>query len=629
LSLIFFASFSINASPIPEPVLDAQGSIVRILNFDTPAFGYGATYSSGTGYLVDSDKGYILTNEHVISDNDHLLIYFNKWDRPDTLTAYVVYADEERDLAVLTVKEDLSERKALKFADTTSLALGQETFVFGYPATGLDNFEIKLAKGIIGSHVTDSIIQLSAPVNPGNSGGPALNEKGEVIGTIYSKLMLNYDNIGNIRSNRLNFWTLDSADKHMTPKFFTRYFFERDSTDKVIGLADTVNIKGYEIMAKAHKLHVASERVDPDSTYRRALVDEAIKLTEEAIEIDPDNLELRYHYINLLFDAGTLSCGQDTSSTTGGEIEYATKLYDAFDKLEEDINELHRSARGYYYGGWILARRRFNNIINMEEGINCEYWSGVVRNMRTNRLLARLRRAEMDSYIRNGSKPYLLDMSLNNQGSINPFYVGDEYGESENIWSASVGVQSFEQSIGSNTTDFSGSYVGLRYNIFSDSGNNLFYLEGGYSILPELQDERNDIVYQPASSFELWVGGYISYIDWGLNSLGLYRVINNDTEKTVVVEGDAYYRERLAYVGLANPLMEDGQFNEYIYGIGVTFNSSGIGAEGSEGIPFDYQRNLYLRAGYYIEALNLIAVLNIEPFNPLFNRANLNIYFTP
>jgi hypothetical protein len=220
-------------------------------------------------------------------------------------------------------------------------------------------------------------------------------------------------------------------------------------------------------------------------------------------------------------------------------------------------------------------------------------------------------------------------MSLNNQGSINPFYVGDEYGESENIWSASVGVQSFEQSIGSNTTDFSGSYVGLRYNIFSDSGNNLFYLEGGYSILPELQDERNDIVYQPASSFELWVGGYISYIDWGLNSLGLYRVINNDTEKTVVVEGDAYYRERLAYVGLANPLMEDGQFNEYIYGIGVTFNSSGIGAEGSEGIPFDYQRNLYLRAGYYIEALNLIAVLNIEPFNPLFNRANLNIYFTP
>ena len=142
----------------------------------------------GTGILVSED-GYILTNQH-ISGNKYSKCYITLYDGRE-LKANVIWADSDMDLAVLK-----TEMKGLEYAnlgDSNNIRVGESVYAIGNPV-GFE-FQRTVTSGIIsGLNRTvkienekektymEGLIQTDAPINSGNSGGPLINKKGEVIG---------------------------------------------------------------------------------------------------------------------------------------------------------------------------------------------------------------------------------------------------------------------------------------------------------------------------------------------------------------------------------------------------------------------------------------------------------------
>jgi hypothetical protein len=139
----------------------------------------------GSGFIVQSD-GYILTNYHVIKPGNRITVMI-----PDhgQVPARVVGIDEAQDLALLNV--DLHNLPTLPLGPSDSVQVLDPVTVIGYPLANVLGTEISAADGKINAIRHDGgriIFQFDANVNPGNSGGPLLNLKGEVIGVVVAKI---------------------------------------------------------------------------------------------------------------------------------------------------------------------------------------------------------------------------------------------------------------------------------------------------------------------------------------------------------------------------------------------------------------------------------------------------------
>jgi putative serine protease PepD len=141
---------------------------------------------SGTG-IVLNEEGLILTNDHVISEGTSLTVSPGK-SSDLTRTAMVVGADPNQDLALIKVDPSGLGLKALKLVSSSAVEVGDPVYAIGNPY-GLNE---TLTRGIVsalgreiqapdGAPIKDAI-QTDAALNPGNSGGPLLNEQGDVIG---------------------------------------------------------------------------------------------------------------------------------------------------------------------------------------------------------------------------------------------------------------------------------------------------------------------------------------------------------------------------------------------------------------------------------------------------------------
>ncbi|MGH9480680.1 MAG: Do family serine endopeptidase [Terriglobales bacterium] len=137
----------------------------------------------GTGVIISPD-GYIVTNNHVVNDATHVQVTLN--DRR-AFDAKVVGTDKATDLAV--VKIDATGLTSAAFGDSSQLKPGDTVLAFGDPL-GMD---FSVTRGIVsalnrsrsgsdGRNSRGSFIQTDAPINHGNSGGPLVNARGEVIG---------------------------------------------------------------------------------------------------------------------------------------------------------------------------------------------------------------------------------------------------------------------------------------------------------------------------------------------------------------------------------------------------------------------------------------------------------------
>lgn len=135
----------------------------------------GIPSSQGSGFFID--KNTLVTNYHVIEGSDYLELKI-AGDETIYKGAKVVKASPEYDLAIVQTKQDFS---AFEIVDCSKVEVGAKIYTIGNPR-GLEG---TISDGILsGKRNNDGIeyLQITAPISPGNSGGPVLNDKGEVIG---------------------------------------------------------------------------------------------------------------------------------------------------------------------------------------------------------------------------------------------------------------------------------------------------------------------------------------------------------------------------------------------------------------------------------------------------------------
>ncbi|MEO5910494.1 MAG: serine protease [Pelobium sp.] len=165
-----------------ETIKRSQSALIRNINSspqpsDKSQFG-------GTGFALSSN-GYIVTNYHVVKGADSIYVQNNKGE---SFKVQTIYIDPTFDIAVLQVSDPaFKDLAALPYTfKKTSANLGEDVFTFGYPKD-----DVVIGKGYLSSATGfggDSIAyQISIPVNPGNSGGPLMDTRGNVIGIVSGK----------------------------------------------------------------------------------------------------------------------------------------------------------------------------------------------------------------------------------------------------------------------------------------------------------------------------------------------------------------------------------------------------------------------------------------------------------
>lgn len=148
--------------------------------------------STGTGFAISS-SGLIVTNYHVIAGAKNIAIKGINSDLNISYNASVIVSDIKSDLAILKVDDPkFTGFNALPYMIRVgSVDVGENIFVLGYPLTATMGEEIKLTNGIISSKTgyegDISTYQISAPVQPGNSGAPLFDSQGNIVGIVSAK----------------------------------------------------------------------------------------------------------------------------------------------------------------------------------------------------------------------------------------------------------------------------------------------------------------------------------------------------------------------------------------------------------------------------------------------------------
>lgn len=138
--------------------------------------------SLGSGFIIDSENGYIVTNNHVVRDAENVRVTFVD---DVTVDAEIIGIDEKVDIAVLKVDTTDLKLSAVALGDSDKTRVGDWTLAIGNPF-GLGG---SVTAGIVSARARninsgpyDDYIQTDASINRGNSGGPLFNMQGEVIG---------------------------------------------------------------------------------------------------------------------------------------------------------------------------------------------------------------------------------------------------------------------------------------------------------------------------------------------------------------------------------------------------------------------------------------------------------------
>ena len=157
---------------LPDMVENALRSVVEIRT----------DFSGGTGFIVN-DAGLVVTNKHVIQGANSINLRLVNGDR---FTASVVGGHATLDLAYLLIGSD-AQFEPIAVGDSDAVRVGELVIIIGFPIAAELGAEPTVSQGIV-SAKRNGLIQTDAPVNPGNSGGPMLDQFGNVVGVVVSRI---------------------------------------------------------------------------------------------------------------------------------------------------------------------------------------------------------------------------------------------------------------------------------------------------------------------------------------------------------------------------------------------------------------------------------------------------------
>jgi serine protease Do len=150
--------------------------------FDLPQQVEREIQATGSGVIVDAQRGYVLTANHVVAQVSIVQVITKDGRR---FTAKLVGRDPDTDIAVLQV-EDAGGLKAIPMGDSDKLDVGDFVLAIGNPfglgQTVTSGIVSALGRTGLGKQGYEDFIQTDAPINPGNSGGALINLRGELVG---------------------------------------------------------------------------------------------------------------------------------------------------------------------------------------------------------------------------------------------------------------------------------------------------------------------------------------------------------------------------------------------------------------------------------------------------------------
>ena len=166
-------------------------------------------FLSGSGFLL-TETGLIVTNYHVVKDSKAINVSFPK--RDEYYKARVIIKDSTNDITLLKIDdmkftEQFTDKIPYGLADSSNIKVGKNVFTIGFPLKQILGKSPRLSKGVINSlyGINDDprLLQISNPIQPGNSGGPLFNKNGEIVGIVVATLNAKYlyEKIGIIPQN--------------------------------------------------------------------------------------------------------------------------------------------------------------------------------------------------------------------------------------------------------------------------------------------------------------------------------------------------------------------------------------------------------------------------------------------
>ena len=178
-------------NPVPEIASQVSACVVEVFASTDNADGT-VSGSLGTGVIISSE-GYILTNAHVISGGQNITVTLNSGDECE---GTLMGVDSNMDIAV--IKIDKNGLKAVKIADSSKVIVGERAIAIGNPAgagayltgTVTVGYVSAVERELLFNDTYQRFIQTDVALNPGNSGGPLLNDKGELIGIVTLKSLV-------------------------------------------------------------------------------------------------------------------------------------------------------------------------------------------------------------------------------------------------------------------------------------------------------------------------------------------------------------------------------------------------------------------------------------------------------
>lgn len=206
--------------------------------------------SLGSGFIIEGEKDgkegfYIVTNHHVIDGATEIKVKYNDGE---LYNATLLGSDELTDIAVL--KTDRTDVKPIALGDSRELKVGQTVVAIGTPSA--EELQNTMSYGIISGLNRDiqmtndygtvvktmTVIQTTATLNPGNSGGPLINMSGQVIGINAMKLMQDYEGIG---------FALPSTEASYIVNCLIQYGKVIDNGESFVSGTAQLGISGYTV----------------------------------------------------------------------------------------------------------------------------------------------------------------------------------------------------------------------------------------------------------------------------------------------------------------------------------------------------------------------------------------------